>query len=103
VWLNSSIGGTRTKSSRESFAHVARENVGTLIVIVQAFTQYTYDLGRSVLQNSLKGNGCLLASRVPLYRSCLCGSVCPAALYHHLWARTRSRISLFRLQERIDR
>ena len=41
-----SIGGTRTKSSRESFAHVARENVGTLIVMVQAFTQYAYDLGR---------------------------------------------------------
>src|SRR5262249_32931167 len=47
--------------------------------------------------------GCLLASLLPLYGSCFCGSVCPDAFSLYLLARTTSRINLFRLNERTDR
>jgi hypothetical protein len=63
-----SIGGTRTKSSRESFAHVARENVGTLIVMVQAFTQYAYDLGKSREGTMLKAGHFPVSTRGHLPR-----------------------------------
>jgi len=47
--------------------------------------------------------GCLLVSLFPLDGSCLFGSACSDAFYPHLSARTRSRIILFKLNERIER
>ena len=47
--------------------------------------------------------GGLLASLLSLSRSCFCGSTCPDTFSPHLSARTRSRISLFRLKERRER
>src|SRR4029434_2551427 len=47
--------------------------------------------------------GCLLASLLALSGSGFCSSTCPDTCAPHLSARTRARISLFRLQERIDR
>ena len=47
--------------------------------------------------------GSLLASLLSLSGSCFCGSTCPDTFSPHLLARTRSRINLFRLNERTDR
>src|ERR671927_2034212 len=54
-------------------------------------------------QNSFEDNGGLLASLLSFSGSCFDGSACPNAFSPHLSARTRSRISLFRLKERIER
>jgi hypothetical protein len=47
--------------------------------------------------------GYLLAALLSLSGSCFWGSTCPDTFSPYLSARTRSRISLFRLQERRDR
>src|SRR5262249_29785218 len=60
-------------------------------------------LSRACRKTPLRVMGCFLASLLPLYGSCFCGSVCPDAFSLYLLARTTSRINLFRLNERTDR
>src|SRR5919197_6654769 len=54
-------------------------------------------------QNSFEGNGGFLASLLSLSGSCFDASTYPDIFSPHLSACTRSRISLFRLKERIER
>src|SRR5712692_5339421 len=58
---------------------------------------------RACRKTPLKAMGRLLTSLLPLSGGYFCSSTCPHAFSPHLSASTRSRINLFRLQERIDR
>src|SRR5262249_29521843 len=58
---------------------------------------------RACRKTPLRTMGGLLASLLSLSGSCFGGSTCPDAFTPHLLACTRSRISLFRLKERIER
>ncbi len=60
-------------------------------------------ISRACRKTPLRVMGCLLTSLLPLNGICFGGSACPDAFSPHLSARTRSRISLFRLQARRDR
>ena len=60
-------------------------------------------LCRACRKTPLRGMGCLLASLLSLYGSCLYDSVGSEAFSLYLWACTTSRINLFRLNERRDR
>src|SRR5712692_6289081 len=60
-------------------------------------------VSRACRKTPLKAMGRLLTSLLPLSGGYFCSSTCPHAFSPHLSASTRSRINLFRLQERIDR
>src|SRR5215813_8596179 len=58
---------------------------------------------RACRKTPLRVMGCLLASPLPLSRSCLYDSVGSDAFSLYLWVRTTSRMNLFKLNERTDR
>src|SRR6516164_2796708 len=60
-------------------------------------------LVRACRKTPLKETEGLFPCLFPLDGSGFGSSVCPDGFSPHLWARTRSRISLFSLKERIDR
>jgi hypothetical protein len=60
-------------------------------------------LRRACRKTPLRETGGILACLFPLDGSGIGSSVCPDTFSSHLAARTRSRMSLFRLNARIDR
>src|SRR5882724_1694507 len=63
----------------------------------------TVQVLRACRKTPLRAMGRLLASLLSLSGSYFCSSTCPDTFSPHLSANTRSRINLFRLQERRDR